>query len=357
MSESIASGSQKTYQTAWSSWILFCSEHKLDPLLQHPPEDFHLTTRAFTFEVAAIHHYILWAFFKKCLTASTIDNYLFGITFHLKLAGRDCDFLQSFPILRARAALNIRCRQRTASSERGSLPVSMNMIRHYARSHDLSQSKHLAIYTALLTAFTMLLRISEYVVVSGSDHHLRCGDITFVVGDVHVPSHELTLGLRDSVTEVLIKLRSSKTDKDGSGTTFCFPRTRENDPKTDICFMLACWSTTAAGRTSNQPFFSSSTRSGLWKVSSQHIASAVKELAVAFKFNPSRFTSHSLRYGGASTLAAAGLPDCWIQVYGRWKSLTFLQYIKLSHNIFDTIQETMHSSNKFSHADIAKLLL
>jgi hypothetical protein len=356
MSESLAAGSQKTYQTGWSSWLDFCDEHKLDSHLRSPPDDFHRSARAFTFDVAAIHHYLLWAFFDKNLTASTIDNYLFGIAFHLNLAGRDCKFLQSFPVLRARAALNIRCRQRTASSERGSLPISMTMIRHYAKTHDLSQPQHLAIYTALLTAFTMLLRISEYVVVSDSNHHLRCSDVIFVVEGEHIASHELTVAQCDRATEVILKLRSSKTDKDGNGTTFCFPRNRERDPESDICYMLARWSS-MADRVSGQPFFSTTTRKGVWKVSSTHIASAVKVLAVAFKFNPTRFTSHSLRYGGASTLAAAGLPDCWIQIYGRWKSLTFLQYIKLSHNIFDTIQQTMHSSNKFSHADIAKLML
>lgn len=356
MSESIATGSQKTYQTAWSSWLLFCNEQKLDPLLQSAPADFNTSSRAFTFEVAAIHHYALWAFFDKHLTAATIDTYLFGITFHLKLAGRDCDFLQSFPILRARAALNIRCRQRTASAERGSLPVSMTMIMHYAKTHDLSQPKYLAIYTALLAGFTMLLRISEYVGGSDSNHYLRCKDVTFVVKGSHIPSDKLSSAQCDLVTEVIIKLRSSKTDKDGEGTTFCFPRNRERDFKSDICFMLARWSATAS-RAPDQPFFSTSARTGLWKVSSLHISTALKGLARAFGFDPSRFSSHSLRYGGASTLAAAGLPDSWIQVYGRWKSLTFLQYIKLSHNIFDTIQQTMLTSNKFSHADIAKLLL
>jgi hypothetical protein len=355
MTESVATGTRKTYQTAWSNWTCFCEAQQIDPLLQFPPSDFNKATRAFTFEVAAIHHYILWAFFTRKLTASTIDNYLFGIKFHLHVAGCDCEFLKSFPVLRARAAINIRCRQRTASSERGSLPVSLTMIEHYALIHDLAHPTHLAIYTALLTAFTMLLRISEYVVVSDSNHHLRCQDVTFLVNGTKVASDALTTEQIPAVTEVILKVRSSKTDQSGSGTQFCFPRNHKRSAKTDLCFMLATWSTRAS-RTPAQAFFSTTTRKGLWKVSSSHIASAVKSLATAFHFHPARFTSHSLRYGGASTLAAAGLPDCWIQVYGRWKSLTFLQYIKLSHNIFETVQATMLSANNFSHADVAKLM-
>ena len=107
----------------------------------------------------------------------------------------------------------------------------------------------------------------------------------------------------------------------------------------------------------DDPFFSMNGFSGQWKVNSLHISQAVKEMAKEKGFAQSRFTSHSLRYGGATTLAAAGLPDSWIQVYGRWRSLAFLQYIKLSENIFETVQRTMNAPVRFNHTDIAKLML
>ena len=37
-----------------------------------------------------------------------------------------------------------------------------------------------------------------------------------------------------------------------------------------------------------------------------------------------------MRIGGASILAAAGVPDYIIQLAGRWKSLAFLQHIRLA---------------------------
>ena len=48
----------------------------------------------------------------------------------------------------------------------------------------------------------------------------------------------------------------------------------------------------------------------------------------------SRYSSHSLRIGGASVLAAAGLPDYMIQLIGRWKSLAFLTYIRSNLAMF-----------------------
>ena len=58
----------------------------------------------------------------------------------------------------------------------------------------------------------------------------------------------------------------------------------------------------------------------------------LKKVAVSFGFKKKGFSSHSLRIAGASALANAGVPDYIIQKTGRWKSLTFLQYIRLAHN-------------------------
>jgi hypothetical protein len=356
VSNCIAKGSQSTYRSGWHSWLSFCRLSDIDPHLQFAPADFAAARRAFTFEVAAIHAYLLWAFYDQELAASTIDNYIFGITFHLKCAGRITSFLASFPIVKARAALNIQCRQKTPAALKGSLPVSMSMIKHYAATHDLTDPQVRCTYTALLMAFTALLRISEYVVVEDSDHHLRSQDVSFMVLGHRILSTDLELADIPHVTDVIVKIRSSKTDVDGSGTVFSFPINRDATEHTDICSMMANWAARSRSK-HGQPFFASNSYRGFWRLNSVHVSQAVKSMATAFSFAPKRFTSHSLRYGGASTLAAAGLPDSWIQIYGRWKSLTFLQYIKLSDNIFSTVQRTMSDYNKFSHADIAKLML
>jgi len=44
----------------------------------------------------------------------------------------------------------------------------------------------------------------------------------------------------------------------------------------------------------------------------------------------SRYLTHSVRIGGASILAAAYFSDSYIMKAGRWKSVAFLNYIRLS---------------------------
>jgi hypothetical protein len=88
----------------------------------------------------------------------------------------------------------------------------MSMIKHFAGTHDLNDPQACCTYTALLMAFTALLQISEYVVVEDSDHHLRSEDVSFLVKGYRILSMDLRLPNITHVTDVIIKIRSSKTD-------------------------------------------------------------------------------------------------------------------------------------------------
>ena len=74
---------------------------------------------------------------------------------------------------------------------------------------------------------------------------------------------------------------------------------------------------------------------GQWTLSYDTFTKAVKSVARSFGLDPTRFSSHSLRIGGASALAAANVPDYVIQKLGRWTSLAFLAYLRMSHSAFD----------------------
>jgi integrase len=47
------------------------------------------------------------------------------------------------------------------------------------------------------------------------------------------------------------------------------------------------------------------------------------------------FRSHSLRHGGASAYAAAGVPLHVIKEFGRWKSDAYMVYVTLSVDVLD----------------------
>ena len=65
-----------------------------------------------------------------------------------------------------------------------------------------------------------------------------------------------------------------------------------------------------------------------------------------------RFTSHSLRYGGATMLAAAGFPQYVIEMYGGWAkdSKSLRKYIKVSPKLVKMVSAQMAEMAKSSSA-------
>jgi len=74
----------------------------------------------------------------------------------------------------------------------------------------------------------------------------------------------------------------------------------------------------------------------------------LKDLAIFHGFDPSRVSSHSLRVGGASALAAAGLPEYLIKEMGSWRSNAYLIYLRTCLQSFSDAQDVLCSAKKFS---------
>ena len=56
---------------------------------------------------------------------------------------------------------------------------------------------------------------------------------------------------------------------------------------------------------------------------------AVKEALDAAGVESGQYSGHSFRIGVATTAAARGLEDSTVRTLGRWKSLAYLEYIRI----------------------------
>ena len=68
-----------------------------------------------------------------------------------------------------------------------------------------------------------------------------------------------------------------------------------------------------------------------------------------------RVNTHSLRIGGASTMASAGIPDSQIMILGRWSSNAYQRYLRLSDNIIRqsaVIMAKTQLTNKYWDPDV-----
>ena len=81
----------------------------------------------------------------------------------------------------------------------------------------------------------------------------------------------------------------------------------------------------------------------------------MRSIATKAGFSPSQiscFSTHSLRFGGASTLLAAGVDKYQIQLAGRWKSDAFMIYLLAAHSLFERTQSALSDSSVLSYESV-----
>jgi hypothetical protein len=75
-------------------------------------------------------------------------------------------------------------------------------------------------------------------------------------------------------------------------------------------------------------------------------ADAMKAITRSLGFGSNRTSSHSLRYGGATLLAAAGVPSYAITHFGGWSenSKMLRRYVQLGGQMTDDVSRAMSDS-------------
>ena len=79
-----------------------------------------------------------------------------------------------------------------------------------------------------------------------------------------------------------------------------------------------------------------------WKVVTRTVAKkALRWMLSSLGRDPTQYALHSGRIGGATKLAAVGASDIQIQKAGRWKSLSFMVYVREGGEGADFVSEAL----------------
>ena len=199
--------------------------------------------------------------------------------------------------------------------------------------------------------------------MTASDHFLRCQDVSFLFSGVDDDStvtsycsHDKSLSLMDCsrLTGMSYFVRSAKNDKVGRGNQYHVERrTVSNTTSFDVVLDACLWAQSAAYNHEDDPFLSMGGAKP-WFLGYDILNNYIKSIAVAFGFDPKFFSTHSVRIGGASILAAAGMPAYSIQLMGRWKSSAFMLYIFRSVELMNTCFKALSDASVFSNSDFVK---
>ena len=186
---------------------------------------------------------------------------------------------------------------------------------------------------ALRVGIYFLLRKSEFLPSkNGEQAGLRRSDIIFFSRDGQPISCSVIQ--RHQAESVKIKIPFSKCDQFGKGRDILHVR----QPPGERCIVhdLEDWIITTRSE------LSASDKDYLFRVKDKTLISA-EQVSIVMKktvefcgFDSAKISAHSLRYGGATMLAAAGLPQYIIAYFGGWcedsKSLQIYTQLNVSSN-------------------------
>ena len=189
-------------------------------------------------------------------------------------------------------------------------------IRGYGPDSEQHSLLALRIYVVMLTGICFILRKSEHIGAKDKRPIARTG-LTFYDKMGVIPYEEVGPGR--PATHVIINIKFSKMDQTGYGRRTSHER--QPDSLSEVCILqvLEKWisvtrskgakETDALYHIPNLPEF---------KVEVLHAAMALAAKDAGLPLAHQNPTSHSLRYGGASMMAAASFPQYLIALYGGW---------------------------------------
>ncbi len=223
LSASVSLSTAKHYEVGWRYWREFSYHLGFNFL---PSEHFNCTCSLDSLSKCHMAAFTVlfcsYQFFELHKSASTVTGYLSGVAFHLNKSGEDVSFLINPQVTMVRAGLR-RLHTQNRTKSKGKLPFSLEMVLAYSNYVNTMHFsiENFGVSVALWLAFSCLLRSSEYVPKADKKHWLRACDVQFVLSDGRViPSFQFAPHWVDLVAEIIIHIRSSKTDQEGNGFNF-----------------------------------------------------------------------------------------------------------------------------------------
>jgi hypothetical protein len=202
-----------------------------------------------------------------------------------------------------------------------------------------------ALVVGLELGIYYLLRRSEFLPCRTSSHEVSRGirwrDIKFL--DIEGRSIEFNCVSLANAVSASVTVVKSKMDQFGKGRT----RTHKKQiPGHCIVAVLVSWLLVSKSHGTGPEGYVFE-RAGIPIISDDDINAVMKGIAKFAGLTSNKTSTHSLRYGGATLLAAAGIPAYAITHFGGWAegSKMINQYIQLGGQMTDDVSRAMSEAH------------
>lgn len=293
----LTESSHRTYKSAERRYYDFCTNFSLTP--------FPTTENVLCYFVACLG--------QQGLAHSTIKTYLSGIRqVQIALGFPDVDH-QAMPRLRQVLKGVQMTRGKEGRAPKPRLPITPSVLRKmkevWARQGD--SYVNIMLWAAAATTFFSFCRSGEMVVEKEDAYDPAS----------HLSYRDIAVDNPKKPTMIALTLRQSKTDQARKGVKVVIGSTGD-----DICPVSALLRYLQARGKHPGPLFMEENGQPLTKAK---FISGIRAALTEARLPAKDYAGHSFRIGAATTAAAAGLEDSLIRTLGRWKSSSYLLYIRI----------------------------
>lgn len=194
------------------------------------------------------------------------------------------------------------------------------------------------LWLGLAMSYFLLLRASElFAEKSGKIHGiygLRRGDVAFFAGETQLTKRE-----RHRADKMEVHMRGSKGDQARKGAVLVRVK-KEGGGAVDLMLeLLSIYEGRGVDDKSPLMAYTGGSKWEVWRreEATRRMRGGIQVVArkwseegrgAGARLNPKEFALHSGRIGGATRLAARGVPEAVIKKEGRWASDSFLVYVR-----------------------------
>jgi hypothetical protein len=361
--DSVANSTKGQYVYGWNLYQAFCTTVlECSPFLTNRYQGY-IQEGSVPYGTDVMIFFYTWMCFDMKISAGTGASYISAVRFMLQNCGVGVSSIFDHSLLAStKTGAELRYRSEHPVRDSHKLPMTCSMILR-SRKYVSSDVKGKMAMVAMELAFVGLLRISEYIDTKKKNvkqHFIRGGDVLFhfrnsttgATRTIRAPDawKEKTSAKVQSMT---FTVPSAKNDAYGTGYRFSFDSTDTSQPDIAFCIVTDMYDLARETQpTLSDPFFSSK---GTIQLDYDTMHQFIRRSAKNQGLDPTKYSPHSLRIGGATALAAQQVPDSTIQTLGRWKSLAFLQYIRVSTMMLQIALRKMVDPNSVTDTDIVYL--
>ena len=368
--ESVGAGTKLTYQTGFRHFENFTRLYETDIRSEIIPPSWNEHTNIyktyFSFKESVILGYLCYLRFDGSeITPKAAFVYLSGVRFMLTAIGVDTSFIDtSIYIKRCKTGMMNMYRREDGNKEceTGCLPLFWAAIlahRTFTRLHPtyLNKMKQMALEYGFIT----VSRPCEITKTPTTDHNILSEHIVFDIKTeteiLKIPSCDISPYEEEWITGVTITIGLSltKNDLEGRANTYHYEKknrqTSSNEVENDdYCFVQSLYASAVTNIPKRgESFFTCNKDKKKFKLTYQHYGAAVKKAAQLSGIKDTTgYTPKSTRVGAATTMAAANMPEYTIKYLGRWKSLAFMDYIRVSLIQFEQALSLLTNKDTFT---------